>query len=87
MWLGSGAAVVWCGPAAAAPSQPLAWELPYAAGAALKEKKILQVVSMENLLPKEHLCHKPRKALEKDQEHQVGTTPCGPEQVFQPSAS
>ena len=31
MWL-------WCRPAAIAPIQPLAWKLPYAAGAALKSK-------------------------------------------------
>ena len=30
---------LWCRPAAAAPIQPLAWELPYAAGATLKSKK------------------------------------------------
>ena len=30
---------LWCGPAAAAPIQPPAWELPHAAGVALKEKK------------------------------------------------
>ena len=30
---------LWCRPAAAAPIPPLAWELPYAAGAALKSKK------------------------------------------------
>ena len=30
---------LWCRPAAAAPTGPLAWELPYAAGAALKRKK------------------------------------------------
>ena len=30
---------LWCRPAAAAPIQPLAWELPYATGAALKKKK------------------------------------------------
>ena len=30
---------LWCRPAAAAPIWPLAWELPYAAGAALKSKK------------------------------------------------
>ena len=30
MWL-------WCRPAAAAPIRPLAWELPYAAGAVLKD--------------------------------------------------
>ena len=29
----------WCRPAAAASIQPLAWELPYAAGVALKSKK------------------------------------------------
>ena len=33
MWLW-----LWCRPAAAAPTGPLAWELPYAAGAALKRK-------------------------------------------------
>ena len=30
---------LWYRPAAAAPIQPLAWELPYAAGAAVKRKK------------------------------------------------
>ena len=30
---------LWCRPAATALIQPLAWELPYAAGAALKRKK------------------------------------------------
>ena len=30
---------LWCRPAAVAPILPLAWELPYAAGAALKRKK------------------------------------------------
>ena len=30
---------LWRRPAAAAPIQPLGWELPYAAGAALKRKK------------------------------------------------
>ena len=29
---------LWCGLAAVAPIQPLAWELPYAMGAALKRK-------------------------------------------------
>ena len=29
---------LWCRPAATAPVQPLAWEPPYAAGAALKSK-------------------------------------------------
>ena len=30
---------LWCGPAATAPIRSLAWEPPYAAGAALKKKK------------------------------------------------
>ena len=30
---------LWCRPAAVAPIQPLAWELPYAEGAALKRQK------------------------------------------------
>ena len=30
---------LWCRPAAAAPIQPLAWELPYATGAVLKQNK------------------------------------------------
>ena len=30
---------LWCRPAATAPTQPLAWELPYAMGAALKRGK------------------------------------------------
>ena len=30
---------LWCRPAAAAPIRPLAWELPCAAGPALKKKK------------------------------------------------
>ena len=30
---------LWCRPAAAAPIRPLAWEPPYAAGAALKRQK------------------------------------------------
>ena len=32
---------LWCRPAAAAPIHPLAWELPYAAHAALKSTKML----------------------------------------------
>ena len=39
MWLGSGIAVAVHRPAAAAAVQPLAWELPYAASAALKIQK------------------------------------------------
>ena len=38
MWLGSWL-WLWCGLAAAAPVQPLTWELPYAPGVAPKEKK------------------------------------------------
>ena len=30
---------LWCGPKATAPFRPLAWEPPYAAGAAIKKKK------------------------------------------------
>ena len=30
---------LWCRPTAVAPIRPLAWELPYAVGAALKRKK------------------------------------------------
>ena len=30
---------VWCRPATTAPTQPLAWELPYATGVALKRQK------------------------------------------------
>ena len=37
--VGAGVAHLWCMPAAAAPIGPLAWEPPYAAGAALKKKK------------------------------------------------
>ena len=37
-WLGSGVAVAVAWPAAIAPIQPLAWELPYATDAALKNK-------------------------------------------------
>ena len=33
---------LWCRPAAVAPIRPLAWELPYAAGAALKSKETKQ---------------------------------------------
>ena len=39
MWLESGVTLLWCRLAAAAPIQPLAWEPPYAAGAALLKKK------------------------------------------------
>ena len=39
MQLGSGLPWLWHRPAAKAPIQPLAWKLPYAAGAALKKQK------------------------------------------------
>ena len=35
---------LWCGPAATAPIQPLAWEIPCATSAALKRKKIVKTV-------------------------------------------
>ena len=38
-WLGSGIAVAVVRPVATALIRPLAWELPYAAGAALKRQK------------------------------------------------
>ena len=38
MWCRSCFAVLWCRPAATAPVLPLAWEPPYAIGAALKRK-------------------------------------------------
>ena len=42
---GSDLALLWRRPAATAPIQPLAWEPPYAAGAALKDdKKKIQVI-------------------------------------------
>ena len=39
MLLGSHVAVAWHGPAATAPTGPLAWETLYAMGAALKRQK------------------------------------------------
>ena len=39
MWLRSGVARAVAEASAAAPIQPLAWELPYATGVAIKEKK------------------------------------------------
>ena len=41
---------LWCRPAATAPTGPLAWEPPYAAGAALK-KKTKQNKTKKKLLP------------------------------------
>ena len=43
MQLGSGIAMVWCSPAATAPIQPLAWELPYATSMALEESKKIKI--------------------------------------------
>ena len=42
MWLRSGIAVAVAWDTAAAPVQPLAWELPYAAGVAVKKKIIIR---------------------------------------------
>ena len=39
MWLGSHVAVLWRRPAAVVLIQPLAWELPYIKGVAIKRKK------------------------------------------------
>ena len=41
---------LWCRPAATAPTQPLAWELPYDAGVALKKKKITPVKPSESIV-------------------------------------
>ena len=41
---------LWCGPAAAAPIRPLAWEPPYALGTALKKKKKKKVPLSSQLL-------------------------------------
>ena len=40
MQLRSGVAVAVCRPVAAAPVQPLGWEIPYATGVALKRPKV-----------------------------------------------
>ena len=40
---------LWCKPAAAAPIRPLAWEPPYATGAALKSKKKKKKGEKKNL--------------------------------------
>ena len=42
MWLGSGVAVTGSGQAAAALIQPLAWELPFATGEALKKRETVR---------------------------------------------
>ena len=41
---------LWCRPAAAALIQPVAWELPYAMGAALKKKKSKQKTDQYKVL-------------------------------------
>ena len=43
---------LWCRPAAAALIRPLAWELPYATGVALKRKKKLHTYWLEKFLNK-----------------------------------
>ena len=55
MQLRSGVAVAAAGLAAAAPIRHLAWELPYAAGAALKKKKKRKERKQLHIL-KEFLC-------------------------------
>ena len=45
---------LWCSPAATAPIQPLAWEPPYAAGAALKDKKTKTKQNKKNNREKKH---------------------------------
>ena len=42
--------LLWCRLTAAAPTQPLAWELPYAVGVALKKKKKkdIQIIEYRN---------------------------------------
>ena len=40
---------LWCRLAAAVPVQPLSWELPYAAGAALKKKKKIYEIAQPGL--------------------------------------
>ena len=51
MQLGSGVAVVWCRPAAAALIRPLSSELPYATGVALKKKKKKRKKKIPKLKP------------------------------------
>ena len=45
-WLGPSVAVAVCRPVAAAPIQPLAWELLYASGVALKSQKIKNKIKL-----------------------------------------
>ena len=40
---------LWCRPAAVVPIRPLAWELPYAVGAALKTEKIKRKKKKEEI--------------------------------------
>ena len=47
LWLG-------CRPAATAPHQPLAWELPYAVGAALKRQETNKAVTMTTTAQQYH---------------------------------
>ena len=58
MQLGSGVAVVWCRPAAAALIRPLSSELPYATGVALKKKKKKGKKRYPNLSPIKQLDNK-----------------------------
>ena len=45
MWLDPALLWLWCGRVAEAPIRPLAWELPHAAGAAIKRKKKMKCFS------------------------------------------
>ena len=49
---GSCVAVAVCRPAAIAQIQPLAWELPYAVGMALKKNKFMYICIYIHILPK-----------------------------------
>ena len=58
MWLRSGIALLWRRMAAVAPIQPLGWELPCAAGEALKrqKKKKKRKKEKEKTKTDEHIC-------------------------------
>ena len=60
---------LWCRPAATARILPLAWELPHAAGVALKSEKEKNLNKKSNcstiIVLKKQTCHKPRRQREK----------------------
>ena len=45
---------LWCRPAATAPIRPLAWEPPYATGAALKRQTNKQINKVVKVLERKH---------------------------------